>query len=344
MTQVFFHDAKHVPVAVECDPAGSLLEDLLAAGIKIPNSCRKGLCQACACQINDKSSVSTSALNPEALGGLSPLQRRNNYFLSCQTKPVDGLAFGLPSHDDDWLCELKQKRYLSPSVVELTFQSEGRWKAGQHLLLWKDDRQARPYSASNDYCEDRLIRFIVERHSKGVVSRWCYDELSVGESIRFSAPQGSFIVGSDFGSGLVVFAEGSGVGPANGLLQSAQGDRLEVPCDLFFVHSRHSVSGAETGQNVTESDRYFPESLWQSAAAGSLVNVHLASPDIAIGDDGYALLHEQLKSKCTSLRGKKVFIVGSEPFVSSMSRACFFGGAARNDIVTETFLSQSSTA
>lgn len=344
MAKVYFRDSNKALVAIECDPAGSLLEGLLAAGVKIPNSCRKGLCQACVCQVDDNSSVLPSALNAEALEGLSPLQRRNQYFLSCQAEPVDNLTLSLPSHENDWLCELKQKRHLSPSVVELTFQAEGRWKAGQHLLLWKDDSQARPYSASNKYREDRLIRFIIERHSKGSVSRWCYDELSVGESVRLSAPQGHFVSGSDFGSGLVMFAEGSGIGPAIGLLQSAQADQPEVANDLFFVHSKQSISGDSGAQNSVNSDPSFPESLWQSAVVDASANFHQPAPRTLVGDDGYALIHQQLKSKCPSLRGKKVFIVGSEAFVSSMSRACFFGGAARNDIVTETFLSQLSSA
>ncbi len=329
MTRVHFQVSSEEAIVVDCDPSGTLLEGLLAAGISVPNSCRAGLCQACLCQANQ----GIGKLNPEAQAGLSDLQLRNNLLLACQAKPVEGLSISLPVHDNDWVCELEDKRYLSPAVVELCFRAEGQWRAGQHLLLWMNDEQARPYSASNHDAGNGLIRFFVERHPHGDVSRWCYDELKVGEKVRLSEPQGHFHCGTEMGAGVALFAEGSGLGPAVGIMQSVQAVDPTLKCDLFFVHSERS---AEEGER-------FCEAISKEFELNSAVRFHFPEVAGAMGSLGYSSIQKQLKAEALDLRGKKTFIVGSAAFVSEMSRACFFAGAARNDIVTEIFVSQESS-
>ncbi len=326
MTRVYFRDSGQDSLAVDCDSSRSLLEGLLAAGVAIPNSCRAGLCQACLCQAHGDLRL----IDPEAQLGLTELQRRNNLLLACQAKPRQGLSIGMPTHRADWLCQLKQKRFLSSSVVELTFKAEGDWKPGQHLLLWRDDEHVRPYSASNLCSAERLIQFVIERHEHGVVSRWCYDELAEGSQVRLSPPQGNFCCDSELGAGLVVFAEGSGAGAAAGIILDAQALDETINSDLFFVHSGHSKCDSEN----------FPSALFSPVSDCLGARIHLLEGEGVGGSAAYPLVRESLNRHCPNLRGKRVFIVGSESFVDEMSRACFFAGAARNDMVCETFWSQ----
>ncbi|MGH1373494.1 MAG: 2Fe-2S iron-sulfur cluster binding domain-containing protein [Cellvibrionaceae bacterium] len=326
MVSVYFQESNAKALKVECDSSQTLLEGLLAAGVGIPNSCRAGLCQACLCQGQNQ----PFEINPEAQDGLSDLQRRNHLLLACQATPVEGLSISLPTHDGDWLCELHDKRWLSSTVVELTFRAEGEWRAGQHLLVWMSDDQVRPYSASNPCNHDRLIRFVVERHEQGIVSRWCHDQLSVGDKVRLSRPQGEFYLPPDLGGDLVLFAEGSGIGPASGIIQSALAVEPSAVCDLFFVHSAHSAAeSAKLPQGIAEKFDGF---------AGVRIHAHDEGPQKGINT--YSRVKDMLERHSPSLRGKSVFIVGSEAFVTEMSRACFFSGAARNDIFTEIFVSQ----
>jgi len=323
-------------IELECDEGVSVLDALLAANVKIPHSCRAGLCQACLCQTND-----ISTLNPEAVEGLSNLQRRSNQFLACQCIPARSLEVCLPDHNSDWLSELVGKRYLSDSIVELSFQAEGRWDPGQHVLLWMDDIHARPYSASNVYSATQVVSFLVRRHPQGLLSRWCYDQLEVGERVRMSSPQGHFCLGQEVGNGVVAIAQGSGLGVAVGLSQQALTLESEVCVDLFWVGDdvQADDSKAQSAFEDLEPSRpllsYFTDRL-------DGVTVHQRDHDEscsgAAGPASYVEAQELLGRSGVALRGKKIFIVGGERFVTEMSRVCFFSGAARTDIVTEVFL------
>lgn len=328
-------------IELECSENTSVLDSLLAAKVQIPHSCRAGLCQACLCQTND-----ISRLNAEAVDGLSDLQRRNHQFLACQCIPSESLEVRLAAHNSDWLCELVGKRYLSGSVVELSFQAEGLWSPGQHLLLWMDDIHARPYSVSNLVSPEKVMSFLVQRHPQGLVSQWCYDQLQLGERVRLSPPQGHFYLEQEAADAVVLIAQGSGLGVAVGIAQQALVFEGDACVDLFWAEERElQIVGSGVGVgNVTSADPSVSLSLL-SYFAGKLDGVHVHRRDLGQDFSGglrpaaHIEVQASLKASGIALRGKKIFIVGGERFVAEMSRACFFAGAARTDISTEVFFS-----
>ena len=140
---------------------------------------------------------------------------------------------------------------------------------------------------------------------------------------------------------MVMIAQGSALGVAVGLWQQALTLEPEVCVDLFWVGDDVQVddSKAQAAFADLESSRallsYFADRL-------EGVRVHQRDLDEscsgAARPASYVEAQELLSRSEIALRGKKIFIVGGERFVTEMSRVCFFSGAARTDIVTEVFL------
>ncbi|MDH3200441.1 MAG: ferredoxin--NADP reductase [Myxococcales bacterium] len=100
------------------------------------------------------------------------------------------------------------------------------YKAGQHLtfeLPWEGFEVTRCYSLSS--CPDlgEPLKIAVKRVEGGRVSNWMNDNLTVGDKIRASVPEGRFVLDPETRSGapLFLFAGGSGITPIISLLKSA---------------------------------------------------------------------------------------------------------------------------
>jgi len=74
------------------DPASTLLEAALRAGVLLPNSCRNGTCRTCLCQVR-----SGSAQHRIAWPGLSSEEKRDGYILPCVAVATSDLVIDSPA-------------------------------------------------------------------------------------------------------------------------------------------------------------------------------------------------------------------------------------------------------
>jgi len=101
-----------------------------------------------------------------------------------------------------------------------------RYKAGQHLTFefpWEGFKVTRCYSLSSCPNLGEPLKIGVKRVEGGRVSNWLNDDLTVGDTIRASVPEGRFVLDPETRSGapLFLFAGGSGITPIISLLKSA---------------------------------------------------------------------------------------------------------------------------
>ncbi|MFI5511114.1 2Fe-2S iron-sulfur cluster-binding protein [Mycobacterium sp. NPDC051804] len=71
---------------VDWPPHATLVDVLLAAGIDVPNSCRKGRCGSCVC------SVVSGDVDMAPNDVLEPADRQAGLILACQSRPVSELV------------------------------------------------------------------------------------------------------------------------------------------------------------------------------------------------------------------------------------------------------------
>ncbi len=331
MSKVDFHSAEGEVSAVEMRDGESLLDALLSQGHKIPNSCRAGLCHACLMRANPDGVIPDAAQS-----GLSALQCQQRMLLACQCFPQQPLSVFLPGHNDDWLATVVGHRKRNDHVLELCLNVDGHWQAGQHLLLWRDDVQARPYSIASRCDNRKELVLHIALHQQGLVSRWCHEQLTIGDTVRLSAPEGHccYPTGESTAE-LVLVATGTGLAPLYGVLQEALAQKHEGTMSLYVGAS-------------SERSLYLVEELLRLAAEHDNFNVHFVLREHAKAESSnISWLSGDLESlvveRHPSLRGAKVFLCGSSEMVEGLTKRCFFAGARRGDIFSDAFVSGAQT-
>lgn len=166
----------------------SVLESLLDAGVKVPNSCWAGVCHSCLMK-------ATSGSPPtSAQTGLTQAQLDKQLFLACQCHPQEDISVSLINRQQEQQqAVITDIQPLTPTIKELTLTTNRpvRFDSGQYLTLWRGQQLARPYAVAN-FSETTLLKFHIQRVVGGEFSRWIHDEAKPGESLLISDKQGGY--------------------------------------------------------------------------------------------------------------------------------------------------------
>ncbi|MCX4025762.1 2Fe-2S iron-sulfur cluster binding domain-containing protein [Endozoicomonas sp. SM1973] len=164
----------------------SVLETLLEAGVKVPNSCWAGVCHSCLMK------MTTGTPPPSSQVGLSQEQLAKQLFLACQCYPTQDISVTLINRQQEQQQAIVSNiTSLTPTIKELTLATlrPVRFQIGQYLTLWLGQTLARPYALAVD-SEPTQLRFHIQRVVGGEFSRWVHDDAKPGDSLFISDLQG----------------------------------------------------------------------------------------------------------------------------------------------------------
>lgn len=313
MTEVVFEHQ-----SIDLHPGESVLEGLLRSGFRIPNSCRKGLCHACLMH-------TSGSIPAQAQAGLSDLQKEQGLFLSCCCYPPDKTNIKLAERASLLPARVIQKIMLSDSVLQLTLKSDARGLPGQHVLLWKDEVTARPYSIASLPDQAGCLVLHIQRHLHGQVSEWCHDQLQIDDRLTISLPEGHCVYDPhDTEKPLLLIATDTGLAPLYGVLQEALAKHHQGHIDLY-----HETENA--------SDFYLHNELQQLMTLHSQFTYHPVIKQVNDSAIPHGKLLDNVINCHSTLRGSKVYLAGSPEMIAQLNRQCFMAGAGRSDIVSEPF-------
>jgi len=296
----------------------TLLEAADQAQLRIPNSCRQGLCHSCLL-------VTEAVVPDESQQGLSDHQRAQGLFLACQCRPNADMSVSLPGALGKVPATLIAKRRLSDSVVELSFESSLRWTPGQYVTLWKDEQHGRAYSSASSRKYDGLLKLHVKRHEQGLVSRWCCDELLEEQTVLLGEASGHcFYTEGAHDKPLLLVGTGTGLAPLYAIVQEALHQEHQQPIHLY------AAAGEPQGL-------YLQDKLQALAEQHPMFHYHpvvrrLAEPGQLQGDVASLVMAEH-----SALRGWAVYLCGAPLMIESLRKRCFLAGASGSDILTDAF-------
>jgi len=201
-----------------------------------------------------------------------------------------------------------------------------RYEAGQHLMLElpiAGEKLRRCYSLSS--CPDlgEPMRIAVKRIEGGRASNWMNDQLSVGDLIMSSVPEGRFVLDHETRSGLplFLFAAGSGITPILSLLQSAL-VRTKRPVTLTYAN--RDEGSIIYGASLDRLAAKHPERL--------KIHHHLDSEGGLVTKDSIrALLHHTDISE--------FYLCGPEPFMELVESTLAEAGVYEGLVHIERFAS-----
>lgn len=332
--EVVMHPHRHV---IELSPSGKtfsagdelLLDAMLASGLPVPFSCRRGACGSC------KVKVLSGERRDKTLGPNDPLPSfplAADEALLCQSHACNDMRLEIPG----WSLEaptleitaaVVSKRVLSRDITELVLQvgtpEAFDVRAGQYLRLRLDNGDSRCFSVANLPAHDqgRLV-FQIRRVPGGLFSEGVLDQLHTGQRLSLEGPFGACTWQPDGERPVVLFATGTGYAGIKPLLLMALAEGIDVT--LYW--------GGSTAEDFYERDfldearQAHPGFRWFAVLSGQA-----RLQDVAL-EHGHRWIDAQ------------VYACGNSRMVSEVRTQCMAAGLPPQRFIAEVFAASGATS
>ncbi|NWD66662.1 M24 family metallopeptidase [Pseudomonas gingeri] len=233
-------NTRHV---IELSPSGKtfeagdelLLDAMLASGLSVPFSCRRGACGSC------KVKVVAGEYRDKLLAAGAPAPSyplAADEMLLCQSHACADMRLEIPGWSLDTpsleiSARVLGKRALSGDITELVLMPETleplQVRAGQYVRFRLDDGDSRCFSIANLPAEnDGQLVFQIRQVRGGRFSEQILATLEVGHRLMLEGPLGACTWQHDDVRPVVLFATGTGYAGVKPLLLSALARGAEV--------------------------------------------------------------------------------------------------------------------
>jgi NAD(P)H-flavin reductase len=312
----------------------TLLDAGLRDGLALPYECRNGGCGVCLCTVVH-GSVDHGLYQRAALSDEMRLQGKT---LMCCATPLSDLEIEVEqsaarpaSAVREYTGRVEVIERLSPQVILLRLSLPAgetiEFAAGQYINFVLGDGQRRAFSFANPPHTTSQIELHVRLIPGGRFTGYVFNELKVGDSLRFEGPHGHFVLQS--GTAPIIFVAGAtGFAPIKSIVEDAFQRGIQRPMWLYW--------------GVRElSDLYLKDlaEAWQREHADfHFVPVlsDLAPADPWPGRRG--LVHEAILQDFPDLDGHEVYVCGSARMVESAIPAFLAQGLSDEACFSDAFL------
>lgn len=306
----------------------SVLDALLDAKVKIPHSCRAGVCQSCLTR------AKSGELPLAAQAGLKETLKRQNYFLACCCYPDQDLVIS----SFDPVCynaRVKKLVQLSPNVLEVHLDPgvELEYRAGQYLTLWCNkvgkENEGRCYSIASVPALDGSLIIQIAKVENGCVSTWAHEQLTVGQQVSILKPTGDcFFVPQNAEQPILLAGSGTGLAPLFGIARDALHQRHHGEIHLF--HNANNILELYLGKKLKKLAALYPQfHYYPSVRVNEGNNLFSEQP-----------LEEMIAEAFPTLAGWQVYLCGNPKLVIKIQKQSFLAGASMQQIFSDAFLNQ----
>lgn len=307
-----------------CSSDTVLLDSLLKANLRIPFSCRQGICQSCLMR-------SLDALPPIiSQNGLKDTLQRQKYFLACQCYPERDMNIALPEQQGQ-MCNAKviEKQQLAPDIVRLKLQSQTElsFYAGQFANLQRGDGLTRSYSIANRPSPEQLLEFHIRRLPGGQFSNWVHDALNVGDTVKLSQAQGHcHYLPQSLEQPLLLIGTGTGLAPLYGIIHDALHQGHTGTIQLY--HGSRNPDGLYLVKELRGLAVQWPNFYYTACLSAD----H--------GEGGYTSgrAHDVALADKRNLKGWRVYLCGHPEMVRHSQKIAYIKGASLKDIYADAFV------
>ncbi|HEN8798492.1 TPA: NAD(P)H dependent flavin oxidoreductase family protein [Pseudomonas putida] len=320
--------SRHV---IELSPSGKtfeasqelLLDAMLASGLPVPFSCRRGACGSC------KVKVVAGQYQPRQRDADAPAPcypLADDEMLLWQSHACSDMRLEIPG----WSLEtpvlqtqaqVVAQRELSTDIVELVLQPAQplEVRAGQYVRFLLDNGDSRCFSIANLPAQDQgQLVFYIRKVSGGLFTHHLLPTLQAGDTLQLEGPVGACTWQHDDQLPVVLFATGTGYAGIKPLLLTALAGDAQVT--LYWGGS--SQADFHDCAFLDEASRTHPDFRWHRvlSAEARVQQVALAQAhrwsDIQVYACGNATMISQARELCLAA-GVQPHRFVAEAFVSS---------------------------
>ncbi|WP_248730867.1 M24 family metallopeptidase [Pseudomonas sp. MWU13-2517] len=259
-------NTRHV---IELSPSGKtfeagdelLLDAMLASGLPVPFSCRRGACGSCKVVVA-QGQYRAKRLAPGTPSPSYPLAA--NEMLLCQSHACADMRLEIPGWSLDAPALVVEatvlsKRALSPDIIELVVMPDMPLvaRAGQYLKFRLVDGDSRCFSIANLPADgDGRLVFQIRRVSGGLFSETLLGDLDVGDLLHVEGPFGACTWQDDDVAPVVLFATGTGYAGIKPILLTALKRGVEVTFYWGGAQAADFYDRAFLDQSVIDCPRF----------------------------------------------------------------------------------------
>jgi CDP-4-dehydro-6-deoxyglucose reductase, E3 len=217
-------------------------ETLLDAGLRqeigMPYECRNGGCGLCKCTVT-KGRVDPGIYQADALTA-SELAA-GKVLLCCATALEDveiSLETGIVAPPiREYEARVSSMEKLNYDVMRVTLRLNGglqlAFAAGQYINVLLADRQCRAFSFANPPHQGKEIELQIRRVEGGLFTTHVFEQMKVGDPIRFEGPLGDFTL-NESTRPIVFVAGATGFAPAKSMVEDAFHRGVRRPIYLYW--------------------------------------------------------------------------------------------------------------
>ena len=312
----------------------TLLEAGLRAELDLPYECRNGACGLCLCTVHhgrvDHGNYQESALT-EAM-------RAQGQALMCCATPLSDVAIEVPRRagaqrptHKTYVGTVTQLDRLAPDLMRLIVAlPDGEriaFTAGQYINIILPDGQRRAYSFANAPGASSEIELHVGLVPSGRFTGHVFNQMQVGDSLRFEGPLGQFVL-RESDRPILFIAGATGFAPVKSIVEDAFQRGLHRPMWLYWgVRQRANLYLAELAEQwAREHDNFHFVPVLSDAA----------KTDAWQGRHG--LVHEAMLADFPDMRGYEIYVCGSVRMVEAAVPAFLQHGLEEELCFTDAFL------
>ena len=318
-------------------PGETILDAVLREGIVFPYECRNGGCGRCKCTVL----YGPVEQGPHQESALSAEERAAGKVLACSAFPLADIELeyvpkAMPGGfiPREYAAKVTAMHKASDDVMIVKIKVAGeavRFYAGQYINILlpanggKGEKRSFSF-ATAPYINDEIelqIRLI----QGGRFTTHVFNEMKVGDIVRFEGPLGSFFLREDSTKPIIFVAGATGFAPVKSMVEHAFHIRMKRQIILYWgVRSRKDLYLAELPQQWAREQPNF-----------TFVPV-LSDPkpdDDWTGRTG--LVHEAILADFPDLSGYQIYACGSTKMVEAAHPAFQAHGLSQDDCFSDAF-------
>ncbi|HRQ63547.1 MAG TPA: FAD-binding oxidoreductase [Xanthomonadaceae bacterium] len=216
----------------------TVLSALLRQGAPVSHSCRKGSCQVCVLRLLRGEVEHEREVDPGLL--------EEGHILPCVARPRGDIELAPPQATRMSIeAEVVGVRRLAADIVALDIAPfrDIAYRAGQHVVLVREDGMSRPYSLASIAGADFFFSIHVRRIEGGAMSAWLCDQVRRGQRLRLRGPTGAMHYTHAMRERpLLMLATGTGGGALLALAREALAAGHAAPIEFYH--------GARRGEDL----------------------------------------------------------------------------------------------
>jgi CDP-4-dehydro-6-deoxyglucose reductase len=312
----------------------SLLDAGLREGLPMPFECRNGGCGVC------KATVLAGQIHMQAYqeSALTPAERAAGKTLLCCAEPLSDVEIVYIPVDNPKALPIQQRvarvvglEHLSYDVMKLSLRLDGGgnlvFHAGQYINIVLDNGERRSFSFATAPHTTEAIELQVRLVPGGRFTTQVFEQMKVGDTLRFEGPLGTFTLREDSTKPIVFVAGSTGFAPVKSMVEHAFHVGLKRQMILYWgVKSLRDLYLHElAAQWASEHDNFTYVPVLSSPAP----------EDAWMGRTG--LVHEAILADFPDLSRHQVYACGSVQMVQAARPAFEAHGIASEDCFSDAF-------